>query len=63
MKTVKMKKTKACINAAGFNQVFGPAGKEFILDDKTADSLIDSGAAKLIKGEEKEVVAVEAVSE
>jgi len=64
MKTIKMKKTQAYINAAGFNQVFGPPGKEFILDDKTADALVDGGAAKLIKGEKKAVeVAVEAVSE
>jgi hypothetical protein len=64
MKTIKMKKTQVCINAGGCNQVFGPPGKEFILDDNTADALIDSGAAKLIKGEKKVVeVAVEAVSE
>jgi hypothetical protein len=44
--------------------VFGPPGKEFTLDDETADALLDSGAAKLIKGEKKVVeVAVEAVSE
>ena len=66
MKTIKMNKTEVCENAGGSNQVFGPPGKEFILDDKTADALLDSGAAKLIKGDKKAVekpVAVEAVSE
>ena len=64
MKTIKIKKTEVCVNASGASQVFGPPGKEFILDDKTADALLDSGAAKLIKGEKKAVeVAVEAVSE
>ena len=64
MKTIEMKKTEACNNAAGYNQVFGPPGKQFILDDKTADALIDSGAAKLIKGEKKAVEKpVKAVSE
>ena len=59
MKTIKMKRTEVCENASGANQVFGPPGKEFIIDDKTADALLDSGAAKLIKGEKK----AEAVSE
>jgi hypothetical protein len=64
MKTIKMKTTQVHINASGCNQVFGPPGKEFTLDDETADALLDSGAAKLIKGEKKVVeVAVEAVSE
>ena len=63
MKTIKMKKTETCINAGGANQVFGPSGKEFTLDDKIADSLIDSGAASLIKGEKKAKTTVKAVSE
>jgi hypothetical protein len=46
MKTIEMLITKPHKNAAGYMQVFGPAGKQFRLDDKTADELIDSGAAK-----------------
>ena len=63
MKTIEMKKTEVCKNAAGCSQVFGPPGKQFTLDDNTADALIDSGAARLIKGEKKAKIAVEAVSE
>ena len=64
MKTIEMKKTEVCKNAAGSDQVFGPPGKQFILDNETADALIDGGAAKLIKGEKKAAVKpVEAVSE
>ena len=63
MKTIEMKKTEVCKNGSGCNQVFGPPGKQFTLDDKTADALMDSVAAKLIKGEKQAVKPVEAVAE
>jgi hypothetical protein len=55
MKTVKMIKTMVCKNTSGVNQVYGPPGKEFSLDNKIADNLIKEGAAKDVKP----VVAVE----
>jgi hypothetical protein len=53
MKTVSMLKTHIQENADGCRQVFGPIGKLFTLDDKTADALIDSGAAKDIRPPKK----------
>lgn len=44
-----------CKNTSGVNQVYGPPGKEFSLDNKIADNLIKEGAAKDVKP----VVAVE----
>lgn len=49
-------------NADGANQVFGPVGKEFELDDKTADALIDKGAAKDIGIETKQAPVEEPTS-
>lgn len=47
MPTVTMEKTVACENADGVDQVFGPAGKEFTVDDKTAERLAALGAVTL----------------
>jgi hypothetical protein len=53
MKTVKMNRTETCLNASGVNQVFGPKGKQFIIDDAVADRLIDSGAASEVGGKKE----------
>ena len=55
MKTIEMTGTVAQENASGVNQVFGPAGKQFTLDDTTADTLIKKGAAKVV-GVESRIV-------
>ena len=54
MKTVAMNKTTTEINRDGCRQVFGPKGKQYTLDDKTADALIKTGTAKDIGKPEKE---------
>jgi len=53
MKTVSMLSTYIQENADGCRQVFGPIGKLFTIDDKTADALIDSGSAKDIRPPKK----------
>lgn len=54
MKTVKMLKTVACETASGVNQVFGPKGKKFCVDDKTAKTLENLGAVETFNAEKPE---------
>ena len=54
MKTVKMLKTVACETASGVNQVFGPKGKKFCVDDKTAKNLENMGAVEIPNAEKSE---------
>jgi hypothetical protein len=53
MKTVKMNRTETCLNASGVNQVFGPKGKLFNVDDSVADRLDDLGAASVMGGKKE----------